>query len=77
MRVRGGSRALRECVRAGSRYGTLGVRCAVWTGPTGCDNPHVGDDEVRLEPPRSVGNRLPASETVTLHELSHHVPGRA
>jgi hypothetical protein len=39
--------------------------------------PHLGNDEVRLEPPRSVGNRLPASETVTLHELSHHVPGRA
>ena len=35
------------------------------------------DDEVRLEPPHSVGNRLPSSETVTLHELSHHVPGRA
>jgi tetratricopeptide (TPR) repeat protein len=35
------------------------------------------DDELRPEPPRFVGNRLPASETVTLHELSHHVPGRA
>lgn len=43
----------------------------------GARYPHLGDDEVRLEPPRSVGNRLPASETVTLHELSHHVPGRA
>ena len=38
--------------------------------------PHL-DDEVRLEPPRTIGNRLPASETVTLHELSHRVPGRA
>lgn len=35
------------------------------------------DDEVCLEPPRKIGNRLPASETVTLHELSHRVPGRA
>src|SRR5439155_6005961 len=38
--------------------------------------PHL-DDEVRLQPPRTIGNRLPASETVTLHELSHRVPGRA
>jgi tetratricopeptide (TPR) repeat protein len=43
----------------------------------GARYPHLGDDEVRVEPPRSVGNRLPASKTVTRHELSHHVPGRA
>jgi tetratricopeptide (TPR) repeat protein len=35
------------------------------------------DDDMRPEPPRSADNRLPASETVTLHELSHRVPGRA
>ena len=29
------------------------------------------------EPPRSVSNRLTASETVTVHDLSHRVPGRA
>src|SRR6476661_8841772 len=32
--------------------------------------PHI-DGEVHLEPPRTVGNRLPVSKTVTLHELSH------
>ena len=35
------------------------------------------DDEVRFEPPRTVGNPLLTSKTVTLHELSHRVPGRA
>jgi tetratricopeptide (TPR) repeat protein len=39
--------------------------------------PNPGNDEMRLEPAHSVGNRLPASESVTLHELSHHVPSRA
>ena len=36
------------------------------------------DDEVRVEPPRSVGNRLPASETVTLiDECEYHEIGAA
>ena len=35
------------------------------------------DNRASLEFPRFVSNRLTASETVTLHELSHHVPGRA
>jgi tetratricopeptide (TPR) repeat protein len=74
------------CVAALVPYGTVFAQAPVerWgrdaqfgPGRPGAIYPQLGDDEVSLEAPGSVGNRLKASETVTLHELSHHVPGRA